>query len=64
MYSVTSLKSSKDEYIEIAEQIQGILTAIIVLYESTQIQGVAPPALLSSVVNFTEYVRSETLGLI
>jgi hypothetical protein len=50
--------------IEIAEQIQGILTAIIVLYESTQIQGVAPPTLLSNVVKFTEYVRSETLGLI
>jgi hypothetical protein len=64
MYSVKSLKSSKDEYIEIAEQIQGILTAIIVLYESTQIQGVAPPTLLSNVINFTEYVRPETLGLI
>ncbi|KAJ7810457.1 hypothetical protein B0H14DRAFT_2863630 [Mycena olivaceomarginata] len=54
---IKSLKSSKDQYIEIAEQIQGILTAIIVLYESTQIQGIAPPVLLSNVVNFTKTLR-------
>ncbi|KAJ7788977.1 hypothetical protein B0H14DRAFT_2946316 [Mycena olivaceomarginata] len=54
---IKSLKSSKEEYIEIAEQIQGILTAVIVLYESTQIQGVVPPALLSNVVSFTETLR-------
>ncbi|KAJ7806083.1 P-loop containing nucleoside triphosphate hydrolase protein, partial [Mycena olivaceomarginata] len=54
---IKSLKSSKDEYIEITEQIQEILTAIIVLYESTQIQGVVPPTLLSHVVNFTETLR-------
>jgi hypothetical protein len=41
---------------EIAEKIYDILTAIIVLYETTQIQGVVPPALLSDVVNFAEYV--------
>ncbi|KAJ7926526.1 hypothetical protein B0H13DRAFT_2305255 [Mycena leptocephala] len=51
---IKSLKSSKEEYTQIAEQIHEILTAIIVLYETTQIQGVVPPALLSNVVNFTE----------
>jgi hypothetical protein len=51
-----SLKSSNEEYTEVTEQIHEILAAIIVLYETTQIRGVVPPALLSDVVNFTEYV--------
>jgi hypothetical protein len=38
-----------------------MLTAIIILYETTQIQNVVPPALLSHVVNFTEYVQPEAL---
>jgi hypothetical protein len=64
MHLWKSLKSSKEGYTQIAEQIHEILTAIIVLYETTQIQGVVPPALLSDVVNFTEYVLPEALCLI
>jgi hypothetical protein len=38
------------------EQIHEIFTALIILYESTQIMGVLPPHILSHIVDFTEYV--------
>jgi hypothetical protein len=51
-----SLKSFKEQYIEIMEQIHEIFIALITLYESTQIMGVLPPNILSQIVDFTEYV--------
>jgi ATP-dependent Clp protease adapter protein ClpS len=49
-----SLKSSQDEAIEIMEQIHEILAAVTVVYETTKINGVLPPAILPEIAKFVE----------
>jgi ATP-dependent Clp protease adapter protein ClpS len=52
--SLQTLKSSQDEAIEIMEQIHEILAAVIVVYETTKINGVLPPVILSELAKFVE----------
>ncbi|KAJ7257717.1 hypothetical protein C8J57DRAFT_1647432 [Mycena rebaudengoi] len=54
---VETLKSSQDEAIEITEQIHHILAAVIVVYETTKINGSLPPAILSEIAKFVETLR-------
>ncbi|KAJ7257472.1 hypothetical protein C8J57DRAFT_1648540 [Mycena rebaudengoi] len=54
---VETLKSSQDEAIEIMEQIHEILAAVIVVYETTKINGVLPPVILSELAKFVETLR-------
>ncbi|KAJ7257674.1 hypothetical protein C8J57DRAFT_1647360 [Mycena rebaudengoi] len=51
---VETLKSSQDEAIEIMEQIHEILAAVIVVYETTKIDGALPPAILSEIAKFVD----------
>ncbi|KAJ7257706.1 hypothetical protein C8J57DRAFT_1647405 [Mycena rebaudengoi] len=54
---VETLKSSEDEATEIMEQIHEILAAVIVVYETTKVDGVLPPAILSEIAKFVETLR-------
>jgi hypothetical protein len=54
--SLQTLKSSQDEATEIMEHIHEILAAVIVVYETTKIDGALSPAILSEIAKFVEYV--------
>ncbi|KAJ7257688.1 P-loop containing nucleoside triphosphate hydrolase protein, partial [Mycena rebaudengoi] len=54
---IKTLKSSQDEAAEIMEQIHEILVAVIVVYETTKINGVLPPAILSEIAKLVETLR-------
>jgi hypothetical protein len=51
------MSSAGDKYSEIMEQIHENFSAIIVLYETTQIDGILPPEFLSEIAKFAEYVQ-------
>jgi hypothetical protein len=52
--SLQTLKSSQDEAIGIMEQIHHVLAAMIVVYETTKINGALPPATVSEIARFVE----------
>ncbi|KAJ7806898.1 hypothetical protein B0H14DRAFT_3767378 [Mycena olivaceomarginata] len=56
---VKCMSSAGDKYSEIMEQIHENFSAIIVLYETTQIDGILPPEFLSEIAKFAEYVQLE-----
>jgi hypothetical protein len=53
------MSSAGDKYSEIMEQIHENFSAIIVLYETTQIDRILPPEFLSEIAKFAEYVQLE-----
>jgi hypothetical protein len=53
------MSSAGDKYSEIMEQIHENFSAIILLYETTQIDGILPPAFLSEIAKLAEYVQLE-----
>lgn len=52
-----TMNSSKDECLEIVEQINELLSAVLSVYQNTQIDGTLPPLILYDIKKFTEYVQ-------
>ncbi|KAJ7201759.1 hypothetical protein C8J57DRAFT_1736027, partial [Mycena rebaudengoi] len=52
--SVEAIRSNKEEYAEIMEQIHEILCIIIRIHSTSEIKGVLPTALLYEIAKFTE----------
>ncbi|KAJ7140604.1 hypothetical protein C8R44DRAFT_761634 [Mycena epipterygia] len=51
---INTMNSSKDQNIEIVQQIHEFMSALISVYETTQIDGILPPAILYDIGKFTE----------
>jgi hypothetical protein len=64
-----SVRSYKEDCIQMMENIHQILCAIVKLYSTSEIEGALPTALLYDIAKFTESVQNPTtfiysLGLI
>ncbi|KAJ7115341.1 hypothetical protein C8R44DRAFT_928388 [Mycena epipterygia] len=51
---INTMKSSQDENIELVQQIQELMSAVLSVYETTHIDGILPPAILYDIGKFSE----------
>ncbi|KAJ7462425.1 hypothetical protein FB451DRAFT_1495573 [Mycena latifolia] len=56
--TIIATDSSKDEYTEIVQQINELISAVLSAYESTQIDGILPPSVLYDIGKFTEFLKN------
>jgi hypothetical protein len=52
---IETANATRDEYTEIVQQIQELMCAFLSAYETTQIDGILPPAIQYDIGKFTEY---------
>jgi hypothetical protein len=46
----------KEEHTEIVRQIYEIISVVLTIYETAQVDGILPPSILYDIGQFTEYV--------
>ncbi|KAJ7480805.1 hypothetical protein FB451DRAFT_1394867 [Mycena latifolia] len=54
METIKAMNSFKNEYIELVEQIHELMSAVLTVYQATQIDGILPPAILHDISKFAE----------
>ncbi|KAJ7095552.1 hypothetical protein C8R44DRAFT_989482 [Mycena epipterygia] len=57
LHCIESVKSNKDEWNQMVEDIHEIVTAVIHLYSQTETDGVLPPVVLYDMAKFTETLQ-------
>ncbi|KAJ7480777.1 hypothetical protein FB451DRAFT_1556305, partial [Mycena latifolia] len=58
MEKIKAMNSSKNEYIELVEQIHELMSAVLTVYQTTQIDGILPPAVLHDISKFAECLNN------